>query len=131
MIARLPTGKPTERWQLMMENLLSKEAEALFAQSLHSHPIGPLFKQCTNATRLPWAIEFRCGNCCKKASNARLIGISGGLLILAPFDLSGIIIELFGEEGVINTETARLVLIPLDNICSLEVMAFPIPMVDR
>lgn len=114
-----------------MKELFSKEAEVLFAQSLHSHPIGPLFKQCTNATRLPWAIEFKCGNCCKKASNVRIMGISGGLLLLAPFDLSGIIIELFGEQGVIDTETARLLLIPWNNVCSLEVMAFPIPMVDR
>lgn len=106
-----------------MENLLSKEAEAFFAQSLHSYPIGAFFRQCSNATTLPWAIEFKCGNCCKKASNARLIGICGGLLVLVPFDLSGVVIELFGEEGVINTETARLVLIPLDNVCSLEVMA--------
>jgi hypothetical protein len=112
----------------MMEDLLSKEAEALFAQSLHSHPIGPLFKQCTNLTRLPWAIEFKCGNCCKKASGARLVGISRGLLLLAPFDLSGIVVELFGEEGVIDAETARLLLIPWNNVCSLEVMAFPIPL---
>jgi hypothetical protein len=110
----------------MMENLLSKEAEAFFAQSLHSHPIGTLLRQCTNATTLPWAIEFKCGNCCKKASGARLVGICGGLLILAPFDPSGIIVELFGEEGVINTETARLVLIPLDNVCSLEVIALDV-----
>ena len=114
-----------------MEELFSKEAEALFAQSLHSHPIGPLFKQCTTATSLPWAIEFKCGNCCKKASNVRIMGISGGLLLLAPFDLSGIVIELFGEGGIIDTETARFLLIPWDNICSLEVMAFPIPMRDR
>jgi hypothetical protein len=105
-----------------MENLLSGEAEAFFAQSLHSHPIGAFFRQCTNATILPWAVEFKCGNCCKKASGARLVGICGGLLLLAPFNRSGIVIELFGEEGVINTETAIFVLIPLDNVCSLEVM---------
>ncbi|NLB72759.1 MAG: hypothetical protein GX795_01840 [Firmicutes bacterium] len=114
----------------MMEDLLSKEAEAFFAQSLHSHPIGAFLRQCTNLTRLPWAIEFKCGNCCKKASNVRIMGISGGLLLLAPFDISGIVIELFGEEGVIDTETARFLLIPWDNVCSLEVMAFPTPMGD-
>jgi hypothetical protein len=112
----------------MMENLLSKEATAFFTQSLHSHAIGAFLRQCSNANRLPWAVEFKCGCCCKKASNARLIGISGGLLLLAPFDLSGIVVELFGEEGVINTETARLVLIPWDNVCSVEVMAIPVPL---
>jgi len=114
-----------------MENLLSKEAEASFAQSLYSHPIGAFLRQCTNTSRVPWAVEFKCGNCCKKASNTRLIGISRGLLLLAPFDLSGIVVELFGEAGVINTEIARLVLIPWNNVCSLEVMAFPIPMNNR
>ena len=112
----------------MMENLLSKEAEAFFAQSLHSHPIGAFFRQCTNASRLPWAVEFKCGCCCKKASNVRIAGISRGLLLLAPFDLSGITVELFGEEGVINTETARFMLIPWDNVCSLEVMVIPVPL---
>jgi hypothetical protein len=58
------------------------------------------------------------------------VGISGGLLLLAPFDLSGIVVELFGEEGVIDSENVRFVLIPLDNICSLEVMTFPVPMND-
>ncbi len=114
-----------------MEDLFSKEAEAFFAESLHKHPIGAFLRQCTNASRLPWAVEFKCGCCCKKARNVRIVGISGGLLLLAPFDLSGIVVELFGEEGVINTENVRFVLIPLDNICSLEVMAFPVPMNDR
>ena len=58
----------------------------------------------------------------------RIVGVSRGLLLLAPFDLSGITIELFGEEGVINTETARFVLIPWENVCSLEVMAIPVPL---
>ena len=109
-----------------MENLLSKEAEAFFAQSLHSHALGAFFKNCTNATILPWAVEFKCGKCCKKASGARLVGICGGLLLLAPFNLSGIVVELFGEEGVINTETAVFVLIHWDNVCSLEEMGVEI-----
>lgn len=112
----------------MMEKLLSEETEALFAQSLHNHPIEPLFKQCTNAARVPWAVQFKCGDCCKKASNTRLVGIAGGFLLLAPFGLCGIVVELFGPTGVIDTQTARFVLIPLDNICSLEVMSFPVPM---
>jgi hypothetical protein len=109
----------------MMEDILPKNIEQLFKESLHSHPLGAFMGQCANVNRLPWAVEFKCGCCCKKASNVRIAGISGELLLLVPFDLSGIVVELFGEEGVINTETARFVLIPWNNVCSLEVMAVP------
>ncbi len=111
-----------------MEDLLPRSVEELFKESLHNHPLGPFIGQCTSVSRLPWAVEFKCGCCCKKASNVRIVGVSRGLLLLAPFDLSGIVIELFGEEGVINTETARFVLIPWENVCSLEVMAIPVPL---
>ena len=112
----------------MKEDLLPKNIEELFKESLHNHPLGPFIGQCTSINRLPWAIEFKCGCCCKKASNVRIVGVSRGLLLLAPFDLSGITVELFGEEGVINAETARFVLIPWDNVCSLEVMVIPTPL---
>ena len=58
------------------------------------------------------------------------MGIAGGFLLLAPFVLCGKVVELFGPTGVIDTQTARFVVIPLDNICSLEVMSIPVPMIN-
>ena len=50
----------------------------------------------------------------QKASNVRIGNMQR--LLLAP-DLPNNR-WLFGEEGVINAETARFVLIPWDNVCS-------------
>lgn len=127
VVVQSDNGQETERWRQNMEAPFSKEAELLFEESLRDHAIGTFTAQCPGACGWPWAVEFKCGKCCKKACNARVVGICNGLLLLAPFDRCGVVIKLFGEEGVIDTEYARFVLIPLENVCSIEIGILPVP----
>lgn len=110
-----------------MDTSFTEEADLFFKESLHNHSIGTFTAQCPIACGWPWAVAFKCGNCCKKACNVRIVGICDGLLLLAPFDCSGIVIKLFGEDGVIDTECAKFVLIPWENVCSIEVGAMQAP----
>jgi hypothetical protein len=108
----------------MMDTPTSQEAEMFSTEALNGHPIGVFMNQCPDPCQLV-AVEFECGKCCKKACNARIVGIGGGFLSLAAFNpCPGIVIKLFGEEGVIDTEYAQCALIRLDRVCSIEV-GFP------
>ncbi len=107
-----------------MDAPISEEAEMFSAEALNRHPIGLFVAQCPDPCQAV-AVEFDCGECCKKACNARIAGIGGGFLSLAPFNpCSGIAVKLFGEEGLIDTECAQCVLIRLDRVCSIE-LGFP------
>ena len=109
----------------MMDTPTSQEAEVFSAEALNRHPIGVFMSQCPDPCQLV-AVEFECGKCCKKACNARIVGVGGGFLSLAAFNpCPGIVIKLFGEEGVIDTEYAQCTLIRLDRVCNIEV-GFPV-----
>jgi len=75
-----------------------------------------------NAADNDIAIEFECGACCKKVLNGdRLFPIiSLGVVVLLPRQGQFLDIKLFGEEGIIERQTARAIIIPIDRICSIE-----------
>ncbi|MGI6132774.1 MAG: hypothetical protein ACOYES_13045 [Bacillota bacterium] len=69
------------------------------------------------------AVEFSCGDCSKKALNAKVKDICAGLLILTPFDSRGIDIKVFCGGALVERETAQAVIIPLERVCAVEVGA--------
>lgn len=68
------------------------------------------------------AVQFECGKCCKKVLNGdRLVPVlSLGVVVLLPPSGESLLIKLFGEEGIIERQMARAIVIPIDRICSLE-----------
>ena len=109
-----------------MDTPISQEAEMFSAEALSRHPIGVFMNQCPDPCQLV-AVEFECGHCCKKACNARIAGIGGGFLSLAAFNpCSPIIIKLFCEGTVVDTEYAQCTLIRLDRVCNIEIGGFPV-----
>lgn len=127
VVVQSDNGQEIERWRRIVDAPFSKEAELFFEETLRDHPVGTFAAQCPCACGWPWAVEFKCGSCCKKACNARVVGICDGLLLLAPYDGCRIAIKLFGEEGVIDTEYAKFALIPWENVCSVEIGVLPVP----
>lgn len=105
----------------MVDSSFSVEDQVFFKESLSGHPIGTFMSKCGNSCGCPWTVDYRCGCCCKRACNAKIVGICGGLLYLEPFDCYPIAVKTFGEEGVIDTICARFVLIPWENVCSIEI----------
>lgn len=104
-----------------MDTPISEEAERFFNESLRNHPIGSFLGQCESACALPVAVEFECGECCKIACGARILGICDGLLVLAAFCPPGIAIEVLGECGVRTIHFAQFVLIPWERVCAVEI----------
>lgn len=75
-----------------------------------------------NATDRNIAIEFECGDCCKKVLNGQQIIpiVSLGIVVLLPPNGEYLLVKLFGEEDIIETQIARAIVIPLDRICAVE-----------
>jgi alpha-D-ribose 1-methylphosphonate 5-triphosphate synthase subunit PhnH len=71
------------------------------------------------------AVEFHCGCCCKKASNARLAEIIDGLLVLEAAKHESITVKMFADGKVVDREKAKIVIIPLEKICSVEITEKP------
>lgn len=68
------------------------------------------------------AIEFDCGDCCKKVSNGErlIVIVSLGVVVLLPDHDKLLHIKLFGDEGIIERQKADAIVIPIDHICSIE-----------
>jgi hypothetical protein len=75
-----------------------------------------------NAAARNIAIEFECGDCCKKVLNGdRLIPIiSLGIVVLLPPSGSTLLIKLFSGGQRVETQMARAIIIPIDRICAVE-----------
>lgn len=75
-----------------------------------------------NAVDNDIAIEFECGACCKKVLNGERLFpiISLGIVVLLPRQGEFLDVKLFGEEGIIERQIARAIIIPIDRICSIE-----------
>lgn len=68
-----------------------------------------------------FGIEFKCGNCCKKVTNAQFIFPVPPIFIgLLPPVGQCLTLELFGEEGVIDTQFLSSIFIPVHELCSIE-----------
>lgn len=75
-----------------------------------------------NNTARNIAIEFECGDCCKKVLNGdRLIPIiSLGIVVLLPPNGASLLIKLFSGAERVETQMARAIVIPIDRICAIE-----------
>lgn len=112
----------------------------IFQQALGSHPIGRFLSECGQQCGCPVTVRYECGECCLKATNARLAGIVDDFLGLRAFGPQGIITEpceceehngppptRHGEcsqpgcnASQPPTNGAQCALIPLDRVCSIE-----------
>lgn len=103
-------------------------------EQLHVGPdrgavVSPLLRVCRNQgdlRSLKVAVEFECGDCCKKASNARLIDVVDGVLVLAACDDALILVRTFDEGKVVDKQLAKVVIIPLERVCSVELGAMDV-----
>lgn len=87
------------------------------------HPMARILADHCDPCGRPIAVEFSCGDCSKKALNAKVKDICAGLLILAPFDAQGIDIKVFCGGALVERESAQAVVIPLERVCAVEVGA--------
>jgi hypothetical protein len=87
------------------------------------HPMARILADHCDPCGRPIAVEFSCGDCFKKALNAKVKDICAGLLILTPFDAGGIDIKVFCGGVLVERETAQAVVIPLERVCAVEVGA--------
>ena len=87
------------------------------------HPMAKILADHCDPCGRPIAVEFSCGDCSKKAFNAKVKDICAGLLILTLFDAGGIVIKVFCGGCLVETETAQVVVIPLERVCAVEVGA--------
>lgn len=71
-------------------------------------------------------VEFCCGKFLKKAMGILTL-IGGDFLELAGTARDLVIIDIFGEDSIIETEKALKVVIPLDRVCSVELICPPCP----
>lgn len=68
------------------------------------------------------AIEFDCGAHSKKVLNGNriIVIVSLGVVVLLPPSGETLDIKLFGEEGIIERQRARSIVIFIDRICAIE-----------
>ncbi|AFV12597.1 hypothetical protein Tph_c24100 [Thermacetogenium phaeum DSM 12270] len=65
-------------------------------------------------------VEFFCGECCKKAVKGKLEHIDRHVIILDG-DEKDIKVITFGDKGPIDIEFVEKIIIPIKNICSVEI----------
>ena len=68
------------------------------------------------------AVEFECGGWCGKASNAAEAEFESCFLVLEAPCGEVITVEKISAGQVVEVETAKVVLIPKDKICSIELI---------
>jgi len=66
------------------------------------------------------AIEFECGDCCKKVLNGQEISIVGNFIILKPDNKEELMVKLFSGGALVERQTAEVAVIPINRICSIE-----------
>ncbi len=67
------------------------------------------------------AVEFSCGSCCKRARNAKIADVVDGVLVLVARCDEPIIVEVVCPKECAEKEFAKIVIIPLDKISSVEI----------
>lgn len=65
-------------------------------------------------------VEFFCGECCKKAIKGKLEHIDPFVIILSG-DKNDIKVITFGDHGPIDIEFVEKIIIPVRNVCSVEI----------
>ncbi len=66
------------------------------------------------------AIEFECGECCKKVLNGESIVVADCFVILRPAIGERLVIKLFSGGELVERQRADIIVIPIDHICSIE-----------
>ncbi len=74
----------------------------------------------TNQTNRNIAIEFECGHCCKKVLNGEFIDVLGSYVVLRPARNQDLMIKVFSAGVLVERQTADVIIIPVDRICSIE-----------
>lgn len=72
------------------------------------------------------AIEFECGNCCKKVLNGAKIIIIFDFVILLPRHRETLLLKVFSDGKVVDKQIMSSIIIPFDKICSFEFGAIEI-----
>jgi hypothetical protein len=66
------------------------------------------------------AIEFECGECCKKVLNGASIAVTDCFVILRPAMGEQLEVKLFSEGRLVERQRVQIIVIPIDHICSIE-----------
>ena len=66
------------------------------------------------------AIEFECGDCCKKVLNGESIVVTDCFVILRPAIGERLEIKLFSGGELVERQRADIIVIPIDHVCSIE-----------
>jgi len=66
------------------------------------------------------AIEFECGECCKKVLNGETITVTDCFVILQPAMGQMLELKLFSGGELVERQRLRIIIIPIDHICSIE-----------
>lgn len=72
------------------------------------------------------AVEFECGECCKKVINGASINIISGFLFLAPPLGECLFLKLFSAGKLAEKQILKFIIIPFDKVCSIEFGAIEI-----
>ncbi len=76
-------------------------------------------KMCDNNHRI--GIEFNCGECCKKVTNAAKIFFIFGHVILLPIPCESLVLKAFSGGRLVDKQFLRAVIVPVERVCSIEV----------
>jgi hypothetical protein len=66
------------------------------------------------------AIEFECGDCCKKVLNGESIAVTACFVTLRPAIGEQLEVKLFSEGKLVERQRVQIIVIPIDHICSIE-----------
>lgn len=66
-------------------------------------------------------VEFFCGQCCKKAKKGVLVKVGKDFIVLVRRDGRAIKVITFGEKGPIDKERVEKIIIPIKQVCSVEI----------
>lgn len=86
-----------------------------------SHPLLEVCKKHGDPDKLRVTVLFECDGCCVKALNGKIVDIVAGFLVLVARDESFILVRIISEEEIVDKEVAKVIIIPLDRICAIEI----------
>ncbi|MCR4403493.1 MAG: hypothetical protein NUW12_12115 [Firmicutes bacterium] len=85
------------------------------------HPLLGALKPIGDLESLCLAVEFECGECCKKALNAKIRKIIDKFLVLVGCNDGCIVVKTISGGQLVETQVVRAIAIPIDRICSVSV----------
>ncbi|MGI6684953.1 MAG: hypothetical protein ACOX47_05640 [Bacillota bacterium] len=93
-------------------SVLYKEGEALNKAQFFGSLLG--------SGLLPVAVEFECGNCCKKVLNVADVDINGNFITFFPPEGGCLVLKVFSGGKLAETRILQSIIILVDQLISAE-----------